>query len=71
MSERHWPNLTEWAEQDRAGDLDWIEENVQIFWSAAHYGYEIYGRGAVVVNTASCIGGGGNPFVYFPQEMIE
>ena len=59
------------GDQDRAGDLAWIEENVQVFWPAAHHGYETYGRGAVVVDTTSRIGGGGNPFVYFPQEMIE
>ena len=71
MSERDRRNLPDWAECERAGDLAWIEENVHIFWPAAHQGYETYGRGAVVVNTTSRTAGGGNPFIYFPQEMIE
>jgi hypothetical protein len=35
MSEHDRPSLPEWAEQDRAGDLAWIEENVHVFWPAA------------------------------------
>jgi hypothetical protein len=71
MPERDRPNLPDWAERDRIGDLAWIEENVHVFWPAAQQGYETYGPGAVVVNTTSRTGEGGNPFVYFPQEMIE
>ena len=71
MSEHDRPSLPEWAEQDRDGDLAWIEENVHVFWPAAQEGYETYGRGAVVVDTTSRPTGEGHPFVYFPQEMIE
>ena len=44
---------------------------MHVFLPAAQQGYETYGRGAVVVNTTSRTGEKGNPFVYFPQEMIE
>jgi len=35
--ERHSPA---WAEQERAGDLAWIRENLHIFWPSAQLGYE-------------------------------
>jgi hypothetical protein len=43
MSERDNPNLPDWAENYRTGDLAWIEEILHIFWSAAHQGYETDG----------------------------
>jgi hypothetical protein len=62
----------EWAERERAGDLNWIMENVDVFWPAAQLGFEELGRGALVVDiTRLPVEGGGHPFGYFPQQMFE
>jgi hypothetical protein len=66
--ENHWPV---WAERERTGDLAWIGENLHVFWPAAQQGYESLGRGAIVVDTISRPTGGGNPFVYLPQEPLK
>jgi hypothetical protein len=65
------PSLPEWAEQERTGDLAWIEENMHVFWPAARQGYETLGRGAIVVDTTSRPTGEGHPFGYFPREVVE
>ena len=65
--ERHSPA---WAEQERAGDLAWIHENLHIFWPAAQWGYETVGRGAIVVDTTSRPTGEGHPFGYLDQVTI-
>jgi hypothetical protein len=71
MTERQERHFPEWAEQERAGDLAWIRENLPIFWPAAQLGYETVGRGAIVVITTIREGGGGHPFGYFDQAAIE
>ena len=71
MSERNRPPLPEWAEYERAGDLDWIAENMHIFLPAAKQGYEVHGRGAIVVDTTKRPTGQGHPFGYFTQAMLE
>jgi hypothetical protein len=72
MSEREHQRIPEWAERERAGDLNWIMENVDVFWPAAQLGFEELGRGALVVDiTRLPVEGGGHPFGYFPQQMFE
>jgi hypothetical protein len=66
------PSVPEWAERERTGDLAWIMENVGVFWPAARQAYAELGRGALVVDTTSQpVEGGGHPFGYFPQDVIE
>ena len=65
------PSTPEWAEQERAGDLAWLRENLDVFWPAAQQGYETLGRGAIVVDTTSRPTGEAHPFGYFPQEVVE
>ena len=72
MTEREHQRIPEWATKERAGDLAWITENVDIFWPAAQLGFEAVGRGALVVDTTTRpVEGGGHPFGYFPQQAIE
>ncbi len=71
MSKRNERWFPDWAEQERAGDLAWIHENIHIFWPAAQLGYETVGRGAIVVDTTTRPTGAGHPFGYFDQLAIE
>ena len=71
MPERQERRFPDWAEQERAGDLAWIHENLHVFWPAAQIGYETVGRGAIVVTTTVRVSGGGHPFGYFDQAAIE
>ncbi len=71
MTERLERRFPDWAEQERAGDLAWIHENVHIFWPAAQLGYETVGRGAIVVDITSRPTGAGHPFGYLDQAAIE
>jgi hypothetical protein len=70
-AEGHQPSLPDWAEQERAGDLAWLRDNVHIFWPAAQIGYQTVGRGAIVVDTTTRPTGAGHPFGYLDQEAIE
>ena len=64
--------IPDWARRERQRDMEWIRENLFIFWPAATAAYVKQGRGAIVVDTTSQpIRGKGNPFGYFPQAMIE
>ena len=68
MGERKIP---EWARQESLSDLSWLSENLHVFWPAAQKQYQEQGRGAVVVDTTvQPVEGKGNPFAYFPQEMV-
>jgi len=62
--------LPEWAAQEREGDLDWIRENLDVFWPAARIGYQMVGRGALIVDT-TVISEEGHPFSYVNQVMVE
>jgi hypothetical protein len=65
-------NIPDWARQERQADLDWIRENLDVFWTAATTAFEATGRGAVVVDTTSQpVPGAGHPFAYFSQERVE
>jgi hypothetical protein len=71
MPERHGERFPSWAERERAPDLDWISENLHVFWPVAQQGHEENGRGAIVVDTTQRPTGEGHPFGYFPQAMME
>ena len=45
------PKIPDWALQERQADLDWIAENLDVFWTAATAAFEDVGRGAVVIGT--------------------
>lgn len=52
--------------------MAWVGENFHIFWPAAMRGFRQSGRGAIVTDTTmQPEPGRGNPFGYFPQEVIE
>jgi hypothetical protein len=44
-------DISDWARQERQADLDWIWENLAVFWAAAIAAFEDAGRGAIVVDT--------------------
>lgn len=63
------PKSPDWAHQERQADLDWIGENLPIFWTAATLAFEDAGRGAIVVDTTvQPIPGAEQPVGYFSQE---
>ena len=65
-------SIPDWARMDRQRDLEWIQENLHIFWPAATDAYVELGRGALVVDiTQQPIAGLGHPFGYFTQAEIE
>ncbi|MCZ7545093.1 MAG: hypothetical protein M5R40_16920 [Anaerolineae bacterium] len=64
-------DLPDWARLERAGDFAWIRENLHVFWPAAQTAYAEAGRGALVVDTTSRPTGEGNPFGYFPKEVLD
>jgi hypothetical protein len=65
---REFPN---WANRDRQRDLEWIRQNLPIFWPVAIATYKEIGRGAIVIDTTSKPTGEGHPFGYIPQELVE
>ena len=71
MPERDRGCFPPWAERERSGDLDWIKENLCVFWSAAQQGYEESGRGAIVADTTQRAPEGGHPLCFFAQTMVE
>jgi len=61
-----------WAQRERQADLAWINENLDVFWTGAKLAHKDDGRGAIVIDTTiQPIPGVGNPFAYFPQELVE
>ena len=66
------PHIPEWAKQERADDLAWITENLPQFWSAAQQGFELFGRGALTVDTTlQPEPDKGNPMWYLTQEQVK
>jgi hypothetical protein len=63
--------IPDWALQERQYDMEWIKENLYIFWPVATEAYVGLGRGAIIVDTTSRPTGEGHPFGYFPQSFIE
>ena len=62
--------IPDWAQRERRRDLDWIRENLDSFWPKAKEVFQESGRGAMVVDTTSRPTGEGNPYAYFPQEVM-
>ena len=61
-----------WARQERDSDLDWIWENLTVFWTAVLNAIADTGLGAIVIDTTTQpIPGAGNPFAYYSQEQVE
>ena len=71
MPEREKGDLPDWAEQERAGDMAWIKDNLHVLWPAAQLGFETVGRGALVVDTTARPTGAGHPFGYLDQVALE
>ena len=44
-------NIPGWAQRERQAALDWIRENLDVFWTTATAALEDAGRGAIVVDT--------------------
>ncbi len=66
------PEIPDWAQKERQGDMAWIRKNFHNFWPAATAAFKDMGRGAIIVDTTSQPApGAGHPFAYFPQEQIE
>jgi len=64
--------LPAWARLERRRDLEWIDENVEIFWAAAATAFRESGRGAIVVDTITQPApDAGHPFGYLSQEQLE
>ena len=64
--------LPDWARYEREADLEWIDENVELFRAVATTAHEEMGRGVIVVDTtAQPIPDAGHPLGYVPQEQIE
>jgi hypothetical protein len=59
-----------WATQERQKDLDWIEENRDIFWLVATVACELTERGAIVVELQEKSRTGYN-FSYLTRGEIE
>ena len=51
-------------------DLDWIIHNLIVFAPAATSGHREFGRGTLIVDTATESKTETYPFAYFPQEEI-
>lgn len=66
--------IPEWAQRERAQDLEWISENLHLFWPAAAQGLAESGRGAIVSDTTTLVkhkNGASHPYFYLPQQEIE
>ncbi len=64
--------IPDWAKRERAQDIEWIRENLHIFWPAATDAYAQAGRGAIIVDAAQQpVEGLGHPFGYFAQSFVE
>ena len=63
--------IPDWAKRERNRDLEWIGDNLHIFWPAAQSALKEQGPGAVVVDITSRPTGEGHPFGYFPKEVLD
>ena len=74
MPEQESKSRPDWADRERAGDLGWIRENLDMLWPMAQQGYQAIGRGAVMVDTTVEIiqsAGIGHRAGYFDQATLE
>ena len=70
MTQGRRPLIPEWAAQERLSDLAWIQENLNVFWTAAEAQYRREGRGAIVVDTTVRPTGAGNPFTCLARAEV-
>lgn len=59
------------ALQERKKDLDWIEENRDVFWLTATVAFEEIGRGAIVMDLAVESTGQGDTFSYLAEGELK
>lgn len=52
-------------------DLDWIEQNFDVFQAAVRKVYDHVGRGAVVIDVTMPPVDDGHPFSYWPQSDLQ
>ena len=74
MSERTEKRFPAWAEEERAEDMVWSQENRPDFWPRAQQGYDEVGRGAMVIDTTLTVahpGGIGHPSGYVDQQTLD
>ena len=72
MVERAEPqSLPDWAKQERGRDLEWIRQQVDVFWSAAQVMYPSFGRGALVVDVTKGYPSELQAFGYLDQTGVE
>lgn len=74
MPEREARRIPDWAARERTSDLEWIGENLHLFWPAAEQGFKELGRGAILTDTTTLVlhkSGQSHPFFYIPQQQIE
>ena len=61
-----------WMQQERQADLDWIGENLDVFWLAAETAFPDTQRGAIVVDTTVRPSpDAGNPFACLACDQIK
>ena len=66
------PTIPDWAQLEREADLEWIDENLELFWTTASSSYKEVGRGVIVVDTINQpVHEAGNPYRYSPKELVE
>ncbi len=65
------PEQSPGEENKNQAELVWLEENLTIFWPAAHFGYEQQGRGAIIIDASSVPLGDDTQFHYAEQAIIE
>jgi len=66
MPERAGRRFSSCAKRERACDLGWTSEHVEVFWPVVQQGYEEHGRGAIIVDTTQRPTGEGHPLGYLP-----
>ncbi len=74
MGEKDARQIPEWAQRERGRDLEWIGENLHLFWPAAQLGFEKEGRGAIIADTTTQVKVGegiSHPFLYVPLGTLE
>ena len=59
------------AEQERLQDLNWIKQNVDVFWPTAQVMYPSFGRGALVVDVTNGYPDEVQAFGYLDQAGVD
>jgi len=65
-------SIPDWAEQERAGDLNWIKENLPALETASQVAYQGSGRGVLFIDVAAQpLSEPVQMFGYLPQSDVE